>query len=189
MTTFLLVSLLAALQTAEGPRFASGRPPVLPPLAANGGLVGLELRIAPSGIVQDAIVIDDAPPFTEELRKVVRLWRFQPRVENGARVEGRVALIGLFRSQTLVGAETPEPRRVAPPTLYAGVVMLEADIDPKGAVTDVRVLAAEEGFSAAAAEAARQFRFRPAQRDGNPVSSRALLVFGFPQPITPPRPR
>jgi protein TonB len=206
-TTLLLVSLLAALQTAEGPRFASGRPPVLPPLAANGGLVGLELRIAPSGIVQDAIVIDDAPPFTEELRKVVRLWRFQPRVENGARVEGRVALIGLFRSQTLVGAETPEPRRVAPPTpeipyptstatpayppqaLYAGVVMLEADIDPKGAVTDVRVLAAEEGFSAAAAEAARQFRFRPAQRDGNPVSSRALLVFGFPQPITPPRPR
>jgi TonB family protein len=204
---FLGVSLLAALEGAEGPRFAGGRPPSMPPLAANGGLVGLELRIAPSGIVQDAIVIDDAPPFTEELRKVVRLWRFQPRVEDGARVEGRVALIGLFRGQTLVGAGTPLPQRVARPSpeipyptstatpayppraLYAGVVMLEAEIDTKGAVTELRVLAAEEGFSAAAAEAAGNFRFRPAQRNGNPVSSRALLIFGFPQPVTPLRPR
>ena len=207
--TFLLlgISLLAALEGGEGPRFAGGRPPVLPPLAANGGLVGLELRIAPSGIVQDAIVIDDAPPFTEELKKVVRLWRFQPRVENGARLEGRVALIGLFRGQTLVGAGTPLPQRVARPSpqipyptstatpayppraLYSGVVMFEAEIDAQGTVTDLKVLAAEEGFAATAAEAAGTFRFRPAQRDGNPISSRALLIFGFPQPVTPLRPR
>jgi TonB family protein len=201
------LSLLAAFAEGEGPRFAGGKPPLLPPLAANGGLAGLELRIAPSGIVQDATVIDDAPPYTEELRKVIRLWRFHPRTENGARVEGRVALIALFRGQTLVGAGTPLPHRVSAPSpaipyptstvtpayppraLYSGVVMLEAEIDAEGAVTGVRILSDDEDFAAAAAEAAGNFRFRPAHRDGNPVSSRAILVFGFPQPITPVRPR
>jgi hypothetical protein len=207
--TFIVIalSLLAAFAGSDGPRFAGGKPPLLPPLAANGGLAGLELRIAPSGIVQDSIVIDDAPPYTEELRKVVRLWRFHPRMENGARVEGRVALIALFRGQTLVGSGTPPPNRVSAPSpaipyptstvtpayppraLYSGVTMLEVEIDATGTVTHTQILSDEEEFAPAAAEAAWKFQFRPAQKDGNPVSSRAILVFGFPQPVTPVRPR
>jgi outer membrane biosynthesis protein TonB len=204
---FLGLSFLAALESSVGPRFAGGKAPDLPPLAANGGLVGLELRIAPSGIVEDAIVIDDAPPFTEELKRVVRLWRFQPRRENGARVEGRVALIALFRGQTLVGGGTPVPARISRPSseipyptstatpayppraLYSGVVMFEVEVDANGAITHMTVLDDKEGFAPAAAEAAEQFRFRPAENAGNPVSSRAVLVFGFPQPNTPIRPR
>jgi hypothetical protein len=67
--------------------------------------------------------------------------------------------------------------------------MLEAEIDAEGAVTGVSILSDDEDFAAAAAEAAGKFRFRPAQRDGNPVSSTAILVFGFPQPVSPLRPR
>jgi TonB family protein len=67
--------------------------------------------------------------------------------------------------------------------------MLEVEVDEKGAVADVEILSQDEGFVAVAIEAARQFRFQPAKRDGRPVRSYAVLVLGFPQPVTPVRPR
>lgn len=208
MTPYLLsLFLLVPLEESVAARFNVGSPPVLPPLAANGGLVGLELRIAPSGIVQDAIVIDDSPPFTEAIQKVVRLWTFQPRRRDGARVEGRVAVIAVFRGPNLVGGGLPPPERVSSPSLeipyptstatpayppralYSGVVMLEVEVDESGAVTDFEILDDVEGFAPAAVEAVGNFRFRPAEIAGRPVPSHAVLIFGFPQPLTRPRTR
>lgn len=199
--------LLAAQAEVTTTRFARGKPPALPPLAQNGGLVGLELRIAPSGIVQDAIVIDDAPPFTEEMKKVVRLWTFEHPESEGLPASARVAVIGLFRAPTLLGGAPPPPSRVSSPpaempyptatatpayppqALTSGVVMLEVEVDERGAVAKVEILGQADGFGAAAIEAARQFRFQAAKRDGRPVPSRAVLVFGFPQPLGPAKPR
>ncbi len=209
MKTLLLMGLLlSAPQEAFVPaRFSNGTAPALAPLARNGGLVGLELQIAPSGIVQDAMVIDDSPPFTEEMRKVIRLWKFEPASDGGAPASGRVAVLGLFRAPTLLGGTPPPPKRVSSPsaeipyptstatpafppqTLYEGVVMLEVEVDENGAVSHVEALGQAEGFAAVAVEAARQFRFQPAKRDGHPVRSYAVLIFGFPQPLTPVRPR
>ncbi len=208
MTPYLLsLFLLVSSEESVAARFNFGTPPVLPPLAVNGGLVGLELRIAPSGIVQDAIVIDDSPPFTEEIKKVVRLWTFQPKRHEGARVEGRVAVIAVFRGPVLVGGGTPPPVRVSNPSaeipypastatpayppraLYSGVVMLEVEVDESGVVTDFEILDDPVGFAPAAVEAAGRFRFRPAESGGQPVPSRAILIFGFPQPLTTRRPR
>ncbi len=203
----LSLFLLVPQEETVAARFRIGNPPELPPLAANGGLVGLELRIAPSGIVKEAIVIDDSPPFTEEIKKVVRLWIFHPEREDGARVDGRVAVIALFRGPTLVGGGSPPPERISSPSpeipyptsiatpayppraLYSGVVMLELEVDETGEVTHVEVLDDEEGFAPVAVETAGKFRFRPAKSDGRPVFSRALLIFGFPQPLTTRRPR
>ena len=204
-----LVALVGLMMMAQSelvtPRFASGKPPALPPLAPNGGLVGLELRIAPSGIVRDAIVIDDSPPFTEEMRKVVRLWKFEPPSSEGALA--RVAVVGVFRAPTLLGGAPPPPKRVSSPSaeipyplstttpayppqaLSSDVVMLEVEVDEKGAVAEVEILSQGEGFAAVAVEAARQFRFQAAKRDGRPLRSYAIFIFGFPQPVTPVRPR
>jgi TonB family protein len=204
----LLLALFSMAQAeVAASRFASGNAPDLPPLAQDGGLVGLELRIAPSGIVQEAIVIDDSPPFTEEMRKVVRLWKFEPPVVDGAPAAARVAVLGLFRAPTLLGGAPPPPKRIAGPSgeipyptstatpayppqaLESGVVMLELEVDEKGAVADIEILNQTEGFDAVAVEAARKFRFRPATRGGSPLRSFAVVVFGFPQPVTPLRPR
>lgn len=208
MKALLMGLLLLAPQEGFVPaRFSSGTAPGLAPLAQNGGLVGLELQIAPSGIVRDAIVIDDSPPFTEEMRKVVRLWKFEPASDDGTPAPARVAMVGLFRAPTLLGGAPPPPKRVASPSteipyptstatpayppqaLYGGVVMLEVEVDEKGAVADVETLGHPQGFAAVAVEAARQFRFQPAKRDGHPVRSYAILVFGLPQPVTSVRPR
>ena len=207
MKAVLLGLLLMAQAEVATSRLASGNPPDLPPLAQNGGIVGLELRIAPSGIVQEAIVIDDSPPFTEELRKVVRLWRFEPPAVEGTPAPARVAVLGLFRAPTLLGGAPPDPTRISSPSeeipyptstttpayppqaLDSGVVMLEVEVDEKGAVADVEILNQTEGFDAVAVEAARKFRFQPAKLDGRPLRSFAVVIFGFPQPVTPMRRR
>ncbi len=208
MKGFLMgLLLLTAQAEVTTSRFARGKSPALPPLAQNGGLVGLELRIAPSGIVREAIVVDDSPPFTEEMKKVLRLWKFEPAIGEGTPLPARVGVVGLFRAPTLLGGAPPPPKRVSSPSaeipyptstttpafppqaLSSGVVMLEVEVDEKGAVADVEILRQDEGFIAVAIEAARQFRFQPAKRDGHPVRSYAVLIFGFLQPLTPVRPR
>lgn len=208
MRALLLGLLSFAPQEVFVPaRFTSGTPPGLAVLAPSGGLVGLELQIAPSGIVQEATVIDDAPPFTEEMKKIVRLWRFEPARLDGRPAESRVAVIALFRAPILLGGAPPPPKRVSSPSaeipyptstatpafppqsLYEGVVMLDVEVDERGEAAEVEILGQPEGFAAVAVEAARQFRFQPARRDGRPVRAHAVLVFGFPQPVTPVRPR
>jgi TonB family protein len=208
MKAFLMGLLMMTTQGAQvTARFANGQAPALPPLAQNGGVAGLELVVARSGIVQDAVVIDDSPPFTEEMRRVVRLWQFETTSAEGATEPARVAVVGLFRAPTLLGGAPPPPKRVSTPSpeipypvstatpayppkaLSSGVVMLEVEVDEKGAVSAVEMLNLTEGFDAVAVEAARKFRFQPAKLDGRPVRSFAVVVFGFPQPVTSLRPR
>jgi TonB family protein len=187
------------------PRFLSGEPPRLSPLAAGGGIVVAEARIAPSGIVLDLPIVDDAPPFAEEIRRVVRLWRFAPATADGEAVDSRAAIVAIFRAPVLNGGAPPPPRRVAAPSgevpyprnaptpvfppqaLYEGVVMIEAEVSEGGVVSDVEVLRSAEGFTEVALEAARAFRFEPARREGAPLRAHAVLIFGFAQPVTRPR--
>jgi TonB family protein len=192
-------------QEAKGyvpPRFLSGEPPRLSPLAAGGGIVVAEARISPSGIVVDLPIVDDAPPFSEEIRRVVRLWRFAPATERGESVASRAALVGVFRAPVLHGGAPPPPRRLAPPSgevpypadtptpvfppqaLYEGVVMIEAEVDEQGAVSGLEVLSPSEGFTEVALDGARQFRFEPARHEGATIRNHVILIFGFAQPVT-----
>jgi protein TonB len=57
-----------------------------------------------------------------------------------------------------------------------GSVVLEVEIDEAGRVTDVQVIRGLAfGLSEAAAEAVRQWRYRPAQGPGGPVTSRKTV--------------
>ena len=71
-----------------------------------------------------------------------------------------------------------------PSALSSGVVLVEARIDPNGAVADVTVIRSAPPFDDVARRAARQWSFRPARVRGTPVSTLVYLVFGFPVPIT-----
>ncbi|MGH9336896.1 MAG: energy transducer TonB, partial [Vicinamibacteria bacterium] len=87
--------LLEQVEDFDPARLLDGKLPGLSPLASNGGVAGLELHITATGIVQEVVVIDDAPPFTEEMRKVIRLWRFDPARRNGERVASKIAVVGV----------------------------------------------------------------------------------------------
>jgi TonB family protein len=186
------------------PRFLSGHPPRLPPLTSAGGLVVVEARIAASGIVEEIILVDDAPPFTDALVKAMTLWRFEPATSDGKAVPSRVSVTALFRAPVLMGGAPPPPARVARPSgetpfptsttppafppqaLYEGVVMVEVEVDREGSVAEAILLSSPSGFDEVALEAARKFGFQPARREGVPLAAYAILVFGLPQPVTDP---
>lgn len=192
-------------ESFAAPRFLSGTTPEQPPLASAGGLTVLELDIAASGIVVDAIALDDAPPFTAAIRDAAKLWRYRPAEDDGAPIRSKALVVGVFRPPVLTGNALPEPTSLRapsddvpyptatavpdyPPTaLYEGVALVEVTVDSTGAVADARMLSPEAGYDEASLDAAMSFRFRPAKHEGRAVESFALIVFGFRQPLTGPR--
>jgi periplasmic protein TonB len=82
--------------------------------------------------------------------------------------------------------------RVAPnieerPTL--GVVLLEVILDPSGSVCDARVVKQlHPRLDQAALEAVRQWKFSPAQRDGEPVAARYFASVEYKRPGAPEEP-
>ena len=191
--------------TYAGPRFLSGKTPEQPPLAAAGGLTVLEIEIAASGIVTNAIAIDEAPPFTEVLQEATRLWRYRPAEDDGSPIRSKALVVGVFRPPVLMGSALPEPKSLRPPSddvpyptttavpeyppnaLYEGVAVVEVAIDATGAVSEARMLSPEAGYDQPSLDAATAFRFRPARHDGRAVESYALIFFGFRQPLMSPR--
>ena len=84
--------------------------------------------------------------------------------------------------------EVPFPLTVAVPPFPPlardpGVVLIEARVDPNGAVVDARVRQASPPFDDPALGAARQWRFRPARVRGKAVASLVYIVFAFPVPV------
>ncbi|HSB61999.1 MAG TPA: hypothetical protein VLI67_09780 [Vicinamibacteria bacterium] len=210
MSSFLVVPLVAALgapvvEPARLDRWSLGD---RPPLAQGGGEVLIELAVSAAGAVTGARILRDTPPFTEMLRRASMAWTFTPATDGGQAVASRVLLAGLFRPPVLqnvptIGeppreagepsAEVAFPSRLVPPAypptaIGDALVLLEASVSPEGLVRETRVLRPAPGFDGAADEAARQWRFRSARRGGAAAASRAYLVFGFRQPVTPPQP-
>lgn len=194
-----------ARESYAPPRFVSGKTPVQPPLASTGGLTVLEIEIAASGIVTDAVALDDAPPYTEALQEATRLWRYRPAEAGGAPIASKALVVGVFRPPVLMGSALPEPESLRPPSddvpyptatsvpeyppnaLFEGVAVVEVTIDEAGAVVEAKMISPEAGYDEASLEAAGAFRFRPARHDGRAVESYALVFFGFRQPLTAPR--
>jgi TonB family protein len=167
----------------------------------------LEIEVGNDGKVVKGATLRSTPPFTELLVEAVRSWRFEPAEERGQEVESAVLVAGMFRPPTLMGPTVGEPPEdvstpsstipvpytmtppVYPPKALADrVVLVEVAIESDGTVEAARAVRSVAGFDEAATRAALQWKFRPARRDGRPVPSFAYIVFGFRQPVTPPKP-
>jgi protein TonB len=83
--------------------------------------------------------------------------------------------------------ERVEPKIEARPAL--GVVLLEVILDSSGAVCDARIVKTlEPQLDKAALEAVSQWRFTPAQRDGNAVAARYFASVEYKRPGAPAEP-
>ena len=207
----MFFTVLVATETWEPARLQSGDLPLQPPMVGGGGEVLLEVGIDNTGRVTEAAVLRSTPPFTAPLREAVLGWRFTPAreaVEDTTRLEAvksKVLVAAVYRAPTLYDAparggasrdearaseETPFPTTIKPALYppraqaYLGqTVLVEAFVDEEGGVTECRVVRSAGGLDAAALDAARQWSFRPARRDGRAVASRAYIVFGFREPV------
>lgn len=133
--------------------------------------------------------------------KTAITWSFEPARDGGLPVESHVLIAACYRPAALAAGPDSQPPSVAaspvvpspttmvppaypPRALGDGVVIVELRIDATGTVTGARVVQSASGFDQAALDAARKWRFRPAQRAGAPVPAYVYLIFGFRQPVT-----
>ncbi len=202
-----LALLLAPAPPAEftPARLATGETPQVPVDSLGWAQATVEATVTPDGDVRSVKALSPDTPFLDNVTTVVRGWRFAPaRVTDadGTRtaVDTQVLVVGLLRPPELVAStpapldvpgtspEVPRPEKMAPPpypplSLGNGTVIVEVDVDERGAVSNAHVVRSAAGFDGAALDAARQWRFGPARRMGAPVPSVAYLVFGFREPI------
>jgi TonB family protein len=201
-----VVGFALALAPPPGPaRYQTGSLPPLAPMAVGGGQVFLEVSIDRGGHVAAVTPLRTTPPFTELMIDAVRDWMFQPADEDGP-IESTVFVAAVYRAPAFEAPTLGElPKDIAAPSSGApfpivtiaprypprartgGVVLVETTVDREGSVSDVRVVRSAPPFDAAAAAAARQWRFRAALLRGTPVGSIVYIVFGFPAPVTLPR--
>jgi TonB family protein len=155
------------------------------------GSVTLYGLIGEDGAVRDARVLRGLSPALDQAALAAfSTWRYEPARQDGAPVEQKLNVNIQFR----LDAFTPTPRvplplevggDVSPPTritmvwpttpqsaqLVHGEVMLQLVVDEIGNVTSVNVLKGlPHGLTEAAIEAVRQWKFRPARRNGLPVA-------------------
>jgi len=205
----LALSWVLVAKPFEPARFESGNFFIQPPMTAGGGEVLLELDVSASGAVGGVTVLRATPPFTDLLQQAAGGWRFAPAREVqedpdvSVAVDSKVLVVGFFRPPTLYNApargevpkdvappsaETPFPTSMVapiyPPTAYfhmSQTVGVEVEIGVKGEVTSSKVVrpAETEDLSTAALEASKEWRFRPARRNGKAVPAVVYIVFGF----------
>jgi TonB family protein len=82
----------------------------------------------------------------------------------------------------LVTRVAPQYPATARQARVGGNVIVEVEIDSTGRVTHTSVLRSHPLFTEAAVEAIRQWRYRPALRDGRPVASKRVETVDFTLP-------
>ena len=195
-----MATLIATIISVVASTYVSGELPAAPPLAVSGGEVFLEVAVAASGGVASIRTLRTTPGFTEPTIDAVRGWRFAPVM--GAQVAEPVLVAAMFSPPALNGPtlgqpaadvlapsdEIPYPTYAAPAAyppraMGDGAVLVDVTVDADGTVTDTEIKSSSPAFDIAAIAAAHAWSFRPASRNGQPVTAHACILFVFRQPV------
>jgi len=202
-----LAFLIGLVQIAATfvPAQRSGGP--LPPLPANAtGWTdsSFELSVDAAGVVQAVTTIAATPGSPALIEPALKQWTFQPAGDGTAPLSSSVLVVTVFRPPILYNGpalgEPPKP--VNPPSaavpwpltrttpaypvsaIDEAMVLVETSVDREGNVRAASATAGAAPFSTLAVQAVRQWTFRPARRDGIPVSSKVYVIVGFARPVT-----
>ena len=168
----------------------------------NQGVVRLECVVKADGTVGDVRVIDSlAPELDAAAVKALKQWTFSPGTKDGTPVpvmveveisfalrEGKPRLgspevytIGDgVTSPTLVKRVGPTYTAEAKQAGIQGNVTMDCVVLPDGTVGDVRVTKKlDPGLDEEAIKTLRQWRFRPAQKDGKSVPVQVFVEMSF----------
>ena len=197
----LALASLAMAATFSPARLATGGAPAMPAVTVGWGQASVDLWLAVDGSVLVVKPLGASNPFMDLLVDTARGWTFTPAREDDIPVETHVLVAGIFRPPELMAAapaesfvapspsrDAPRPTKLVPPfypptAVGDGVVVVEVRVDAKGRSGEMSVARSSGAFDGAALDAARQWTFEPATRDGVAVPAYVYLVFGFRQPV------
>jgi TonB family protein len=188
--------------------YVNGQLPVAPVLAVSAGEVFLQVNVTADGSVDSIRTLRTTPPFTDATIDVVRGWRFTPATDDesspGSRapVAGPVFVAAMFAPPALNGPtlgqpptdvlsapdDIPYPTHAVPAdypprAIGDGAVLVDVTVDGNGVLTDTEIKSSSPAFAAASMIAARLWSFRPARRNGRPVTTHTYILFVFRQPV------
>ena len=208
----LAIAIVAPLHAAQyrPPQLLRGDVPGSPPETVGFADVWMQLSVDAGGTVEAIDTLRTSEPLTSHLLLSVVGWTFEPAREDGKPVPSQVLVAALYRPPALfnnpvIGTpsadvkppsnEVPFPLTPTPPNYPANtilppggsghVVVVELLVSERGDVQGAQIVSSTSGlFNETSVQAARQWKFRPARRDGLPVEGRAYLIFGYRQPVT-----
>ena len=202
MTVFALsLAGLAVAATFSPARLSSGATPAQPVNAVGWGQASAELAIGVDGSVLEVKPLGATGPFMDLLVEAARGWQFTPAREDDTTTGTHVLVAGIFRPPELMAAApsesfaapsvspaVPRPTKLVPPyypptAVGDGVAVVEVHVDATGRGDELSVVRSGGAFDSPALDAAREWRFQPATRDGAAVPAYVYLVFGFRQPV------
>ena len=183
--------------------------PVLAREAGLTGNVFLKFKINVDGAVSDVRVLRGNKVFHEPAIEAVRQLKYRPAeiggkpvpvwmtkriafalpdqqeeaVTDNGRIEGNQAFdisdVHVTPVHLNPNDVQPDYPDVAKEAGLTGRVILKFKVNVDGSVSDVHVLEGDEIFRKPAMDAVTNFRYKPAQRDGNPVPVWITLPFQF----------
>jgi len=195
----LLLMFLAVAPVKIQPETAVAPP--LPPLAAGGGIVMLEVFVEASGKVGAIQTLKDGPPFTDLLKEAVGQWRFETRMKGSTPVLVAAVIRQPDVFETAGTDELPDPkgwpdvlplptRIVHPPyppgALSGDVAIVELEVGQRGRAIAIREVREAPAFDDAVLTTVPIWRFRATTKNAADTPSVVYLVFGFLQPRTRP---
>ena len=152
------------------------------------GHVDLEIVVGRSGAVEDVRIIRSNPAFDEAAVKAVKQWKFKPALLRGNPVKVFMTVVVQFKVEGGLPTETlpiyvtpdikPPERIVFVPPDYPeqarkdeteGQVVIQIVVNTAGDVDGDRVVKSDPLFDDAALLAIRQWKYKPALKDGKPV--------------------
>jgi TonB family protein len=178
--------------------------PVYPPLAEQAriqGTVRLEVLIAADGAVKQVRLISGHPLLAGAVLEAVKKWRYRPTLLDGEPVEvvtqievrlppGAAAPEAEGAPAYRVGADVKQPvliHKVEPvytqearDAKLEGKVVALIEVGADGVIRNVEIVKPLGlGLDEKAVEALRQWRFQPAEKDGQPVAVKATIEMNF----------
>jgi TonB family protein len=191
-----LVRAVAQGVIFASPHTTSSPAPEYPEAARTAGVSGpvvIQVQIDATGNVTDAKVVSGNAMLTESALKAVRTWKFEPTLISGQAVAVTSTVTVNFASTPVAAPATIAPTTalrmtpgmIAPSIIYReepqytpearqaraqGTVNMEAIVHKDGSVEVVRVVrGVGMGLDESAQNALRQWKFKPATLNGQPV--------------------
>jgi len=154
---------------------------------AVGFIEGRWLHPTAIPFVTSAEQIDPSPGAAVRIHYAISLLQahgipWHATLDSGVHAAGSEANAKGFSGPTplsLVAAPFPAQ------AFSGGEILLDAKVDTRGKVTDVRVVQGQPPFLEEVLGAVQTWTFLPARQDGRDVDARVGIVFQFPQPYLP----
>jgi hypothetical protein len=176
------------------------------PTTVQGAVVLADLEVGREGKVLGAVLIHGSNPFSDEMLRVVRSWRFRPAISSDRPVDSQVGVLTIFRPASFgnygVGGPTlgysgvapsradhgPLPWFISDPgypvnSIAQGTVVLEINVDRSGGSAGIRVIRDVPGLTEHSQNAVGNWRFYPAVQSGERVVGKLVVAIVYPRPV------